>query len=317
MVLIQLLLVVVVIQSASTWKLSRWQGIVEAMKINQDFANYKDLKKVMTASIVSLSLISSIDINSVMADVRLNAPTAAGTRVNSDPESLLRYGLPIDNKEIRDIQAAVENIKSDLKGRRMSFVSSDIGNVRRLLSQNSKKIVASAPENHRAKLQETLDKMAKDLGPLEVSVTSESASGSGSVQERTYLDESFAQQDIVAKELSVAEELLVPDDFARKIPEEYNQLPALQGRAEVEFVMKKPDGSAYDVDGKLYDEVKVRMIIDGYNAPITGGNFVDLVQKGFYNGKKVIIVVCTKATCITTNFDAMLTVHKVSHYFRV
>lgn len=29
------------------------------------------------------------------------------------------------------------------------------------------------------------------------------------------------------------------------------------------------------------------MVIDGYNAPLTGGNFVDLVNRGFYN-KKVI-----------------------------
>jgi len=29
------------------------------------------------------------------------------------------------------------------------------------------------------------------------------------------------------------------------------------------------------------------MIIDGYNAPVTGGNFIDLVDVGFYNGKKV------------------------------
>jgi len=32
------------------------------------------------------------------ADARLNAPSAAGTRVNSDAESLLRYGLPIKNQ---------------------------------------------------------------------------------------------------------------------------------------------------------------------------------------------------------------------------
>lgn len=29
------------------------------------------------------------------------------------------------------------------------------------------------------------------------------------------------------------------------------------------------------------------MMIDGYNAPITGGNFLDLVSSGFYNGMKI------------------------------
>ena len=39
--------------------------------------------------------------------------------------------------------------------------------------------------------------------------------------------------------------------------------------------------------GKLYDSVKMRMVIDGYNAPLTGGNFIDLVKNGFYN-KKIV-----------------------------
>jgi peptidylprolyl isomerase len=92
----------------------------------------------------------------------------------------------------------------------------------------------------------------------------------------------------LSKELSNFEELMVPKDFKRSIPEEYKSLPALQGRAEIEMTMKKPDGSQYDVDGKLYDSVTVKMVIDGYNAPLTGGNIVDLVSKGFYNGMKVM-----------------------------
>ena len=39
---------------------------------------------------------------------------ASGTRVNSDPESLLRYGLPITNKEVREIQTSVEQTKANL-----------------------------------------------------------------------------------------------------------------------------------------------------------------------------------------------------------
>jgi hypothetical protein len=45
----------------------------------------------------------------------------------------------------------------------------------------------------------------------------------------------------------------------------------LQGRAEVEMVLTKAEpGEKFDIKGKLYDNVKVRMVIDGYNAPITG-----------------------------------------------
>ena len=80
---------------------------------------------------------------------------------------------------------------------------------------------------------------------------------------------------------------MVSDDYKRVVPDEYKDLPILQGRAEVVMVIVKPDGSQFNIDGKLYDKVDLKMIIDGYNAPVTGGNFIDLVDVGFYNGRKV------------------------------
>jgi hypothetical protein len=38
---------------------------------------------------------------------------------------------------------------------------------------------------------------------------------------------------------------------------------------------------------RLQNPANLRLVIDGYNAPLTGGNFVDLVNKGFYN-KRII-----------------------------
>jgi len=43
------------------------------------------------------------------------------------------------------------------------------------------------------------------------------------------------------------------------------------------MVIKKPDGSQFDVEGKLYDEVKLTMVIDGYNAPLTGNLLIFIV----------------------------------------
>jgi len=53
------------------------------------------------------------------------------------------------------------------------------------------------------------------------------------------------------------------------------------------MVIVKADGSQFDVDGKLLDDVKLKMVIDGYNAPLTGGNFIDLIKNKFYEGKKI------------------------------
>lgn len=31
----------------------------------------------------------------------------------------------------------------------------------------------------------------------------------------------------------------------------------------------------------------LRIVVDGFNAPVTGGNFIDLVQRGFYNNMEI------------------------------
>jgi len=94
-----------------------------------------------------------------------------------------------------------------------------------------------------------------------------------------------AQADSLLK-LSTLEELIATGYTQPTPPAEFKSLPYLKGRAEVEFVVKRPGGK-FDVEGKLYDVINLKTVIDGYTAPITGGNFVDLVQRGFYNGMKV------------------------------
>ena len=64
-----------------------------------------------------------------------------------------------------------------------------------------------------------------------------------------------------------AEALLV-GPFPFEIPEEFADLPRLLGRATVKITTSKGDLSA---------------VVDGYNAPLTAGAFVDLVQRGFYD----------------------------------
>jgi cyclophilin family peptidyl-prolyl cis-trans isomerase len=62
----------------------------------------------------------------------------------------------------------------------------------------------------------------------------------------------------------------------------------LQGRATVVMTFKKATPSEpFLLDGKSYPEAKLTMIIDGYAAPVTAGNFIDLVQKKFYDGMDI------------------------------
>jgi len=43
----------------------------------------------------------------------------------------------------------------------------------------------------------------------------------------------------------------------------------------------------FDIQGTLYDRAVLKMVVDGYTAPVNGGNFVDLVQRGLYNGMSI------------------------------
>ncbi|NET02359.1 MAG: peptidylprolyl isomerase [Sphaerospermopsis sp. SIO1G2] len=69
---------------------------------------------------------------------------------------------------------------------------------------------------------------------------------------------------------SIAQAKTVSENKREKIPGMKN-LPRLEGKATVEM---KVNGSTITIE------------VDGDNAPVTAGNFVELVDKGFYDGLK-------------------------------
>ena len=237
---------------------------IDSLKIYSFKPKFNDFKsnlsRFITTAVITTTLGNTFMIPNfvqpVLADARLNAPTAAGTRVNSDPESLLRYGLPIANdKELREIQENIEAAKVDLKTRRIIFAKNDISNAKSLLTKYTDKILKAAPANHKDQVKASIERMNNDFPIYEKAVGAESNAGSGSLQERKGLDDSFAAQTVLSQELTTLEELMVPDNYKRLIPPEFNSMPQLQGRAEVEVTFKKPDGSQFNVEGKLYDQI--------------------------------------------------------------
>merc|ERR1711924_70687 len=59
-------------------------------------------------------------------------------------------------------------------------------------------------------------------------------------------------------------------------------------RARVRFTLRKADkGDTLKVNGQPYKQAVIDMIVDGYTTPLTSGNFVDLVRKGFYDGMAI------------------------------
>lgn len=202
--------------------------------------------------------------------------------MNKDPESLLRYGLPIKNNEVRKLQVTLETIKLDIGTKRKTAALDGVKKSATLLKQDKEKYLASCRD---AKLcSDIVAEMVQELDPLSAALKDSMDSFQGSEQERAAQDKAYEAQRNLLKQLNLLEEQMIPAGYKCPVPDTYADLPQLQGRATVKMVLKKAKaGDTFDVNGMSYPEAQLTMIIDGYTAPVTSGNFVDLVQKGFYN----------------------------------
>lgn len=64
----------------------------------------------------------------------------------TDPQAILRYALPIDNQQVRDLQASIEDIAKQLRGKRWGPISSDISRAAVILSTRCDQLLADIPE---------------------------------------------------------------------------------------------------------------------------------------------------------------------------
>jgi peptidylprolyl isomerase len=178
----------------------------------------------------------------------------------TDGRALLRNSLPIDNAEIRNVQATLEGLSEWLRSKRWGPVNKDVAQVERLLSRGREAILAAVPDGKRAAAVSYLDDIQAQLLPLHDAID-------GRDREAVWLRRAAMLEDI-----GRIEELMVKT-FPFEVPADYSYLPQLKGRATVEFKTNKGT---------------MRAVVDGYSAPVTAGNFVDLVQRGFYDGLEFI-----------------------------
>lgn len=68
--------------------------------------------------------------------------------------------------------------------------------------------------------------------------------------------------------------------FPFEIPEEFSDRPILKSRATLEMKVNVKDNP------NVKDAV-FQIVVDGYNAPVTAGNFVDRIERHFYDGMEI------------------------------
>jgi len=174
----------------------------------------------------------------------------------TDPNALLRYALPIENNTIRKLQDPLEDISNYLRGKRWPPIAKDVKSAKFILTLQSDKILASIPDEQKAKAESLLATITDQVNELQEAVV---AKAKNKVSELRM---------IALGHIGALEELMV-QGFPYEVPEEYANLPQLKGRAKVKLETTQ---------GPL------AIVVDGYSAPVNGGNFVDLVQRGFYDG---------------------------------
>jgi peptidylprolyl isomerase len=207
----------------------------------------------------SLTLLLSLTLILGITTAGLTPVSYAGLPAGNaitDGKALLRYALPIDNKPVRQLQASLEDISNQLRAnKRWSAVSSDLKKASRLI-EKPEKILASIPAERQSQAQTLIEQIKTGIISLQELAE---------VKDKEKVKEKRLEVLNLVGELEQA----MVTEFPYEVPSEYSNLAQLKGRATIAMKTTKGD---------------LKMVVDGYSAPITAGNFVDLVKRSFYDG---------------------------------
>lgn len=173
----------------------------------------------------------------------------------TDGKALLRYALPIENQAVRNVQASLEDIATQLRAKRWSPINRDITKADVILSNRPEKLLADIPEEQKPQAEAIITTMRDDIVSLREAVEAKDK------------EAIWIERGKILDKVGELEQMMVKG-FPFEVPAEYSNLPQLKGRATLKIATNKGD---------------MTLVVDGYSAPVTAGNFVDLVQRGFYD----------------------------------
>ena len=213
-------------------------------------------KTIVAMMVVTLSIsLSGATWNQFGTNSVVIGALAQGNAI-TNPEAILRYALPIDNEPIRKVQDAIEDISNHLRGKRWPPIAKDATTASFVLAIRSDKIIDGVPSDRQPQAEMLLENVKTGVTELQEAVKNKD-------REQVWLT-----RRAILDNIGEIEALMV-EGFPFDVPTEYASLPQLKGRATVKLETTKGD---------------LTIVVDGYNAPVNGGNFVDLVQRGFYDG---------------------------------
>lgn len=222
-------------------------------RVNPVFEQAWSLKSV-TSFVVCLMISSLITVFAIAPQPSMAAlPTKSAIK---DAQVILRNALPIDNEVLRDIQHTLEQMPRQANLKRWSSLKKDIETSCQSLAQNKSQLIAEVNSDRQSLVIEHLTSLEKALVPLQEAIAIKDRNNVKALSDKALDYVGLIEADFIKA-------------FPFEVPAQYANLPQLKGRALVELSTEKGN---------------VIITIDGFNAPVNAGQFVDLVQKGFYDG---------------------------------
>jgi len=203
----------------------------------------------------------------MQATMPMEIGQVAGLEANpiTNAKALLRYALPIDNKQIRSVQRKLEAISDDLRvpGVKFSGVESNVNGSLKIVKEQRDKIVASLAPGKKADGEKALKELETVLADFQVIVA-----------QKDKQEVPLQQQKALSLVGRIEEDMI--NGFPFDVPKEYADRPLLKGRATIDMKVRIKDNA--NTDGGV-----LKIVLDGYNAPVSAGNFADLINMGFYD----------------------------------
>ncbi|CAG9465786.1 unnamed protein product [Pedinophyceae sp. YPF-701] len=188
----------------------------------------------------------------------------------TNAKAILRNALPIKNKPIRQIQYELESISEALRipgSKSIGPIRKSVNKVETILKKQRKEIEASLAD--------------RDAGLAAIAALEASLKEFDGVIEREDKQEvPIAQQKCLASVGDIEQAMVA--GFPYEVPSDYDNLPQLKGRAEMEMKVKFKTPRRDATTGGT-----MKIVVDGYSAPVSAGAFVDLVARKFYDGMEI------------------------------
>ncbi|MEG4147340.1 peptidylprolyl isomerase [Microcoleus sp. Pol12B5] len=210
---------------------------------------------VKTVALALLLFTLSLSFSAVSHAKRPSSSMPAGNAI-TDGRALLRFALPIDNQTVRELQISLEDIGNHIRSKRWGPISSDVSKASRILNLRESDLLESIPDAKKPEAEALVAGVKEKVAQLEKAVEAKDR------------DKVIDLKATILGSVGEIEELMVTK-FPFEVPAKYANLPQLKGRATVAVQTEKGE---------------ITVVLDGYSAPVTAGNFVDLVDQGFYDG---------------------------------